>query len=70
MMLEQRDPERRAIQVRALIRCAMMAEENETSGVDWKGTADVLGLAEELMDGIIDHFDFANRKGAPDEQAS
>lgn len=69
-MLEKRDPETRAYQVQSLLRCAMIAEENETSGVDWKGTAKVLEVAEELMDEIIDHFDFAGREGVPDEQAS
>ena len=62
-MLEKRDAEHRAYQVLALLRCAMLAEENETSGVDWKGTAAVLQLAEEMMGPIIDHIDFASRKG-------
>ena len=40
-----------------------VAEENENSGVDWKGTAKVLELAEELMDEVIDGLDFASMKG-------
>ena len=70
-MLEKRDAEHRAYQVQCLLRCAMIAEENETSGVDWKGTAKVLELAEELMDEVIDGMDFARRAGeAQDEEAA
>lgn len=51
------DASHRAYQVLALLRCAMLAEENETSGLDWTGTAAVLGLAEELMAPVIDELD-------------
>ena len=67
-MLEKRDAEHRAYQVQCLLRCAMLAEENETSGVDWKGTAKVLELAEELMDEVIDALEFARRGEAQNEQ--
>ncbi|PZX11854.1 hypothetical protein LX81_03824 [Palleronia aestuarii] len=56
------DPERRAYQVSALIRCMMLAEENETSGLDWKGTTEVLALAAELMGPVIDALD-ENKRG-------
>ncbi|SDY75932.1 hypothetical protein [Citreimonas salinaria] len=61
------DPSHRAYQVLALLRCAMLAEENETSGLDWKATATVLGLAEELMASVIDGIELhekAKRKDA------
>jgi hypothetical protein len=50
----KQDTESRAYQVAALLRCAMLAEENEFSGLDWRGTASVLAVAEELMAGVID----------------
>ena len=69
-MLEKRDAEHRPYQVQCRLRCAMLAEENETSGVDWKGTAKILELAEELMDEVIDALDFTKRGKAQDEQAA
>ncbi|SDY17970.1 hypothetical protein [Citreimonas salinaria] len=62
------DPSHRAYQVYALLRCAMLAEENETSGVDWTGTATVLGLAGELMASVIDSIEL-NEKAAQKEAA-
>lgn len=53
-----------ANRVQALLRCAMLAEENETSGLDWKGTATVLGLAEEMMGEIIDQIELVERENA------
>ena len=35
----------------------MLAEENETSGIDWKGTAQVLALAEEMMGKLVDSIE-------------
>lgn len=46
--------EERAVQVHALLRCAMVAEENQTSGIEWKGLSEVLSLAEEMMEPIIE----------------
>jgi len=37
-----------ANRLEALLRCAMLAEENETSGLDHKGNAQVLELAVEM----------------------
>lgn len=58
------DLNHRAYQVHALLRCVMLAEENETSGLDWKGTATVLGLAEELMGTIISEIELAEKGNA------
>lgn len=52
----------RAYQVNALIRCAMLAEENETSGVDVRGTATVMAVAEELMGEVLDALELAQRE--------
>lgn len=53
----------RAYQVNALIRCAMLAEENDTSGVDWRGTATVMAVAGELMADVLDTLELAEREG-------
>jgi hypothetical protein len=54
---------RRTIEVSALIRCAMLAEENDTSGIKDKGTADVLRIAERLMENIIEGVETIERQG-------
>jgi hypothetical protein len=41
----------------------MLAEENETSGVDVKGTPQVLGLALELLAEVIDGIEAMQRAG-------
>ncbi|MBU3262130.1 hypothetical protein KPG71_19075 [Roseovarius sp. PS-C2] len=46
----------KAADLHSLLRCAMVAEENETSGLDWKGLERVLEMgvrmAAELMDDV------------------
>lgn len=56
---QRHDTESRLLQVNALIRCAMVAEENETSGLDWKGVAEVLALAEEVLGEAIEEVEMA-----------
>jgi len=53
----------RACQIDGLLRAAMLAEENETSGVDVKGTPQVLGLALELLAEVIDGIEAMQRAG-------
>jgi len=51
----------RAIRVNALIRCAMLADDNASTHVAHKGIADVLAVAEELMGEVIDGIEVLER---------
>ncbi|QFT79419.1 hypothetical protein FIU89_02265 [Roseovarius sp. THAF27] len=47
----------KAADLHSLLRCAMLAEENETSGLEWTGLDRVLGLAERLAYEIMNEVE-------------
>lgn len=51
---QRNDAVSRLYQLNALIRCAMAAEENQTSGLEWKGVAEVLEVAEDVLGEAIE----------------
>lgn len=63
--LQQHDGLSRAYQVEALLRCAMLAEENESSGLDWKGVSETLDLAAELMREVTEALEKARLVSSP-----
>ncbi len=46
----------------SLLRCAMAAEENENSGLDWKGLERVLGMAERMAAELMDDVETLEQK--------
>lgn len=59
----------RAHRLEALLRCAMLAEENETSGVDEKGLAMVLQTAVDMANDMIEDVEALTRKPPESEAA-
>lgn len=54
---QETDTTEKAADLHALLRCAMVAEENETSGLDWKGLERVLGMAERMAFEIMNEVE-------------
>ena len=44
----------------------IVAEENETSGIDWKGLERVLGMAERMAEELMNDVDVMAAKGGDD----
>lgn len=42
----------KAADLHSLLRCALAAEENETSGLDWKGLELAVRMSGEIMEGV------------------
>lgn len=61
--LKEPDLYSKAADLHSLLRCAMVAEENETSGVDWKGLDRVLEIAVRLSGEVMDGVDAMSVKG-------
>ncbi|WP_294610646.1 hypothetical protein [Roseovarius sp.] len=53
----------KAADLHSLLRCALAAEENETSGLDWKGLDRVLELAVRMSGEIMDGVEALGAKG-------
>ncbi|MHA7827802.1 MAG: hypothetical protein ACX93P_09595 [Roseovarius sp.] len=56
----------KAADLHSLLRCALVAEENETSGIDWKGLERVLGMAERMAEELMNDVDVMAAKGGDD----
>ncbi|MBY5987078.1 hypothetical protein [Roseovarius atlanticus] len=52
-----RDTASKAADLHSLLRCALVAEENEASGLDWKGLDRVLDMAERLAYEIMNEVE-------------
>ncbi|MGK7652405.1 hypothetical protein ACSQ76_08320 [Roseovarius sp. B08] len=53
----------KAADLHSLLRCALVAEENEASGIDWKGLERVLGMAERLACEIMNEVESVKGAG-------
>ncbi|MGM0740153.1 MAG: hypothetical protein ACQEVT_01075 [Pseudomonadota bacterium] len=60
------DIQSKAADLHSLLRCALVAEDNETSGIDWKGLERVLGMAERMADELMNDIDVMATKGGDD----
>lgn len=60
------DIQSKAADLHSLLRCALVAEENETSGIDWKGLERVLGMAERMAEELMNDVDVMAAKGGDD----